>query len=63
MKTGAADQHIGAEEGTQLVERKAQQYFGISADEFARRWDAGELRADDHAHALEVALLLPLARQ
>lgn len=62
MTTGAADQHIGIEEGAQLVERKAQQYFGLSADEFGHRWDAGELRADDDPHALEVALLLPLAR-
>jgi hypothetical protein len=48
-------------EGAELVERQAQEYFGISAGEFARRWYSGEIDPDEHPHAMQVAMLLPLA--
>jgi hypothetical protein len=42
----------------QLVDDKARQYFGISAQEFERRLDAGEIDIDDDPDVMRVAMLL-----
>jgi hypothetical protein len=46
-------------EWEQLVDDKARQYFGISAREFERRLDAGEIDIDDDPDVMRVAMLLP----
>ena len=46
-------------EWEQLADDKARQYFGISAREFERRLDAGEIDIDDHPDMMRVAMLLP----
>jgi hypothetical protein len=33
---------LSPEEGRELFDREAQRLFGISGDEFLRRWDSGE---------------------
>jgi hypothetical protein len=60
--TIASPMRLSATEGAELLERKAQQHFGISAEEFRRRWDSGALSPDRDLGALEVAMLLPLGR-
>jgi hypothetical protein len=45
------------EQWEQLADDKARRYFGISAQEFERRLDAGEIDIDD-ADVMRVAMLL-----
>jgi hypothetical protein len=54
-------ERLTAAQGAQLLEQRTQERFGISAAEFRRRWESGELDPDDHPGALEIAMLLPLA--
>lgn len=44
-----------------MLNRQARRYLGMSGDEFARAWHAGELdeKADSPA-VMRVAMLLPL---
>lgn len=42
-----------------LLERSARDLLGISADEFARRWSAGNYRDCDDPKVTQVAMLLP----
>lgn len=44
-----------------LVELRAQRYLGMSADEFVRRWRAGEIPDPDRREVLLVAIPLGLA--
>ncbi|HEY7831543.1 MAG TPA: hypothetical protein VIC06_13365 [Solirubrobacteraceae bacterium] len=50
---------LSAAEWGRLVDDKARQYFGISAQEFERRLDAGEIDIDDDPDVMRVAMLLP----
>ncbi|MGH2588793.1 MAG: hypothetical protein ACRDJE_28045 [Dehalococcoidia bacterium] len=52
---------IGVEEGWQILEENAQRLLGMSAEEFIRRWDSGELKVD-RPRIIDVAMLLPLVR-
>jgi hypothetical protein len=47
-----------AEEAVALLDQEAQRYFGISGEEFQRRFEAGELDVEE-PHVWEVALMLP----
>ena len=47
-----------AEEAAELLDREARRYFGISGEEFQRRFEAGELDVEA-PHVWEVALMLP----
>jgi len=54
---------VDHDEGRRLLDVQAQQFLGISAEEFIRRWDAGEYRADpDRPEVMRVASLLAFAR-
>jgi hypothetical protein len=59
--------YITPEEGRQMFEVLAQEQMGMSGEEFIRRWEAGEYDeiADKagHRHIMELALMIPLARQ
>ncbi len=48
-------------EGERLLDEQARCYLGMSGEDFARRWAAGELDADEHPDVMRVAMLLPLA--
>lgn len=50
------------EEDHELLEREAQRQLGMSADEFARRWRAGEYQNCDDPKVTSVGMLLPDAR-
>lgn len=52
-------ERLTPEDAAALLERRARERFGISAKEFRRRWESGELDPDTDAGALEVAMLLP----
>ena len=49
------------EEGKRLFDERARRFLGMSGKEFVRRYNAGELDADDD-NVLRVALLLPFGR-
>ena len=48
------------EEGRALFDKTCREKLGISGEEFARRWDAGEYCCNGHAGHL--AMLLPFWR-
>lgn len=52
---------ISREEGWEILEENAQSLLGMSAEEFIRRWDSGELKVD-RPKIMDVAALLPLVR-
>jgi hypothetical protein len=52
---------LTSEEGKRLFDERARRFLGMSGKEFVRRYDAGELDADDD-NVLRVALLLPFGR-
>jgi hypothetical protein len=49
------------EEERALQEHEAQKYLGISADEFVRRWHAGEYDGVDDSRVLGLAMLFHFA--
>lgn len=54
---------VDREEGLRLLDVQAQSLLGISAEEFIRRWDAGEYSDDpDRPELMRVASLIGLAR-
>lgn len=54
---------MSPEEGRQLLDREAHEHFGISGEEFARKWDAGEFDDEEACpEAVRVAMLIPFAR-
>lgn len=53
---------LTAEEDREILEREARRLLNLSADEFARRWDAGEYKHDSDPKVTQVAMLLPHAR-
>jgi hypothetical protein len=46
------------DEAAALLDQEARRYFGISGEEFRRRYKAGELDVEE-PHVWEVALMLP----
>ncbi len=48
--------------GRELVDKQARKYLGMSGEEFKRRWEAGEIDADDSPDVMRVAMLLGFAR-
>jgi len=53
--------NLSIEEGERLLDQQARRYLGISGEEFARQWAAGEIEADATPDVMRVAMLLPLA--
>ena len=53
-------QELDAREGRELFDRQARRQLGMSAAEFERAWEAGELDAEADLNAARVALLLPI---
>lgn len=50
-------------EGKALVDEMAQEYLGMSGEEFVRRWAAGDFPDPDRTDVLRVAMLLPFMKQ
>lgn len=49
------------EEAHRLLDDKARQYLGITAEEFVTRWREGAIDPDADPNVMRVAMLLPLA--
>jgi hypothetical protein len=47
-------------EGWQMLDARARYHLGINAEEFVRRWQAGEYPDPDGTPALNVVMALPL---
>lgn len=52
---------LTAEEARAAFDDRARRVLGMSGEEFTRRWEAGELDADDD-RVLRLVMLLPLGR-
>ncbi|XVV10944.1 hypothetical protein ACQP2X_39820 [Actinoplanes sp. CA-131856] len=50
---------LTADEHREYLEEQCQRALGIGADEFARRWHAGEYSRNDDPKVTQVAMLLP----
>ena len=50
------------EAGRELLDEQARKYLGIGGQEFLRRWDAGEIDADEDPDVMRVAMLAGFAR-
>ena len=48
--------------GSELLDEQARKYLGIDGTEFLRRWDAGEIDADEDPDVMRVAMLAGFAR-
>jgi hypothetical protein len=53
---------LSDEEGREILERAAQRYLKMSADQFVHAWESGEFEDPDAPEVQRVAMLLPLAR-
>jgi hypothetical protein len=53
---------LDREAGQELLDEQARKYLGISGVEFLRRWEAGEIDADDDPDVMRVAMLAGFAR-
>lgn len=58
---GPAPRALTGDEARAEFDRRSRRLLGMSGVEFLRRWDAGELDADDDRVA-ELAFLSPLGR-
>jgi hypothetical protein len=56
------DHLISPEEGWQILEEQAQETLGVSAEEFLRRYRAGEFDNVDTPGIIDLIMLVPLAR-
>ena len=45
-----------------MLDARARQYLGMGAEEFLRKWDAGEFVDGDRPEILRVAMLIPFVR-
>jgi hypothetical protein len=50
-------------EGKALVDKQARKYLGMSAEEFAIRYEAGDIPDPDRSQVIRVAILLPFMKQ
>lgn len=48
--------------GRELLDEQARKYIGIDGPEFLRRWDAGEIDADEDPDLMRVAMPAGFAR-
>jgi hypothetical protein len=62
-KTNGYIRDLNEQEGHDFFDRKAQQYLGVSGDEFIRLLEAGEYGdPDDDPRVMRLVMLLPFAR-
>lgn len=54
-------QQLTPEEARRLLEEQTMRYLGMSAEDFIRKWNAGEIEDPDRPEVMRIAMLLPLA--
>ncbi len=61
--TNGQVRELTQEEGMALLDREAQRYLHMSAEQFMKAWEAGEFDDDpDRPDVMYVAMLLPFAK-
>ena len=50
-------------EGLKILDRQARKYLGMSGDEFASKYRAGQIPDPDRSEVVRVAMLLPYAKR
>lgn len=61
-RKSASIEFLTEAEGWELLEKHAQQYLGMSAQDFVDRWDRGDVLDPERPDVMRVAMLLPLVR-
>jgi hypothetical protein len=59
---GVTYQELSREEGRALFEQRAQEWLGMSGEEFIRRWESGGIDDPDRTDVIMLAIMIPLAR-
>jgi hypothetical protein len=61
--TNGQIRELTREEGLALLDREAQRYLHMSAEQFIKAWEAGDFDEDpDRPDVMYVAMLLPFAK-
>lgn len=55
--------HISRRDGSQLLDRQARKYLGMSGEDFKRQYRAGKIEDTERSEVVRVSLLLPLAEE
>lgn len=53
--------YVSRKEGTEILDRQARKYLGMSGEEFVRRYREGSLTEEDNLAVTRVSILIPLA--
>jgi hypothetical protein len=59
---GRHPNEVTREEGWKIVDDLARRFMSMSAEEFLRAWDAGEIHDPDRPEVIHVLMALPFAR-
>ena len=59
---GVTYEELTREEGRALFEQRAQEWLGMSGEEFIRKLEAGEIEDPDRTPVIMLALMIPFAR-
>jgi hypothetical protein len=51
--------YITNEEGRRILDRQARESFGMSGEEFVRRYRSGETKGLDHSEVTRLSMLIP----
>jgi hypothetical protein len=52
---------ISRREGSELLDRQARKYLGMSGEEFKRQYRAGTIEDSERSEVMRVSMLIPLA--
>ena len=55
-------QFITRKTGRDMLDRQARKAFGLSGEEFVRRYRAGETEDLDHSDVARISILIPFAK-
>jgi hypothetical protein len=59
---GVTYEELSREEGRALFEKRAQEWLGMSGEEFIRKLKAGEIEDPDRTDVISLAIMLPFMR-
>ena len=54
---------LTAEEARALFDERSHEITGMSGDEFVRRWEAGEIEANDRSGLMALVLMIPVSQR
>lgn len=59
---GVTYKELSREEGRAMFDRNAQEWLGMSGDEFIQKWEAGEIEDPDRTDVIMLAIMIPFGR-